>query len=60
MQCCVYYIYHAIHLGVILTEKPNVHWDDVAGLIVAKHTLQEIIILPVKFPHLFKGKTIPF
>jgi len=40
----------------MLGEKPNVSWDDVAGLHSAKQALQEAVIMPVKFPHLFKGK----
>lgn len=36
-------------------EKPNVQWDDVAGLEGAKEALKEAVILPVKFPHLFTG-----
>ena len=34
----------------IVREKPNVKWSDVAGLENAKKTLQEAIILPIKFP----------
>ena len=36
--------------GAILTEKPNVRWDDVAGLEAAKEALKEAVILPVQFP----------
>ncbi|OWB73045.1 hypothetical protein B5S31_g2777 [[Candida] boidinii] len=43
----------------ILSEKPNVKWEDIAGLEQAKDTLKEAVILPVKFPHLFKGKRKP-
>ena len=39
-----------------MSEKPNVHWDDIAGLHVAKEALKESVILPVKFPHLFTGQ----
>jgi vacuolar protein-sorting-associated protein 4 len=42
--------------GAILSEKPNVHWDDVAGLETAKEALKEAVILPIKFPHLFTGR----
>jgi vacuolar protein-sorting-associated protein 4 len=34
----------------IIREKPNVKWDDVAGLEQAKKVLQEAVILPMKFP----------
>ncbi|KAI8879675.1 AAA-domain-containing protein [Backusella circina FSU 941] len=46
--------------GAILTEKPNVRWDDVAGLEGAKEALKEAVILPIKFPHLFTGKRTPW
>lgn len=42
--------------SAIVTETPDVHWDDVAGLNYAKQSLQECAILPVKFPKLFAGK----
>jgi vacuolar protein-sorting-associated protein 4 len=43
----------------IVSEKPNVHWDDVAGLDAAKKELQEAVVLPIKFPQLFEGKRKP-
>ncbi|KAI8923909.1 P-loop containing nucleoside triphosphate hydrolase protein [Entophlyctis helioformis] len=46
--------------GAILQEKPNVHWDDIAGLEGAKEALKEAVILPIKFPHLFTGKRTPW
>ena len=46
--------------GAIVAEKPNVHWDDIAGLNVAKDALKETVIMPVKFPHLFTGKRKPW
>ncbi|KAJ1939060.1 Vacuolar protein sorting-associated protein 4 [Linderina macrospora] len=46
--------------GAILSEKPNVHWDDVAGLDGAKESLKEAVILPIKFPQLFTGKRTPW
>jgi len=46
--------------GAIITEKPNVKWEDVAGLEQAKALLQEAVILPVKFPQLFTGKRKPW
>jgi len=44
----------------ILSETPNVKWDDVAGLEGAKASLKEAVILPIKFPHLFTGKRTPW
>lgn len=46
--------------GAIITEKPNVRWEDVAGLEGAKEALKESVILPIKFPHLFTGKRKPW
>ena len=46
--------------GAILSEKPNVRWEDVAGLEAAKESLKEAVILPIKFPHLFTGKRQPW
>ncbi|KAJ5795663.1 uncharacterized protein N7518_004203 [Penicillium psychrosexuale] len=46
--------------GAILSEKPNVKWEDVAGLENAKDALKEAVILPIKFPHLFTGKRQPW
>ncbi|KAJ1724694.1 Vacuolar protein sorting-associated protein 4 [Coemansia erecta] len=46
--------------GAILSEKPNVHWEDVAGLDGAKESLKEAVILPIKFPQLFTGKRTPW
>jgi len=46
--------------GAVVTEKPNVKWDDVAGLAAAKESLKETVILPTRFPQLFTGKRRPF
>lgn len=46
--------------GAIVMEKPNVKWNDVAGLEAAKEALKEAVILPIKFPHLFTGKRTPW
>jgi len=46
--------------GAVVTEKPNVKWDDVAGLTAAKESLKETVILPTRFPQLFTGKRRPF
>ena len=44
----------------IVMERPNVQWQDVAGLEVAKELLQEAVILPVRFPQLFTGNLKPW
>ncbi|KAJ3109572.1 Vacuolar protein sorting-associated protein 4 [Physocladia obscura] len=46
--------------SAILSETPNVHWDDIAGLEGAKEALKEAVILPIKYPHLFTGKRVPW
>ena len=46
--------------SAIVKEKPNVKWDDVAGLHQAKESLKEAVILPIKFPQLFTGKRKPW
>jgi vacuolar protein-sorting-associated protein 4 len=46
--------------SAILSETPNVKWEDVAGLEQAKDALKEAVILPIKFPHLFVGKRTPW
>ncbi|KAL1931069.1 hypothetical protein VTP01DRAFT_10206 [Rhizomucor pusillus] len=46
--------------GVILTEKPDVRWDDVAGLEGAKEAIKEAVILPIRLPHLFTGNRKPW
>lgn len=37
----------------IVSEKPNVKWEDIAGLIKAKESLKEAVILPIRFPDFF-------
>lgn len=46
--------------SAILGEKPNVKWSDVAGLENAKNSLNEAVILPIKFPSLFTGDRKPW
>eukprot|EP00823_Brevimastigomonas_motovehiculus_P008523 TRINITY_DN782_c0_g1_i1.p1 TRINITY_DN782_c0_g1~~TRINITY_DN782_c0_g1_i1.p1 ORF type:complete len:456 (+),score=108.86 TRINITY_DN782_c0_g1_i1:191-1558(+) len=46
--------------GAIVMEKPNVKWEDVAGLEQAKNLLKEAVVLPVRFPQLFTGKRKPW
>lgn len=44
----------------VVTEKPNVKWEDICGLLKAKEALKEAVILPIKFPQMFKGKRKPW
>jgi vacuolar protein-sorting-associated protein 4 len=44
----------------VVTDKPNVKWSDVAGLDKAKQALQEAVIIPMKFRHIFTGKRKPW
>ena len=44
----------------IVTELPNVSWDDVSGLESAKEGLKEAVVLPVKFPQLFDDVRKPW
>ena len=46
--------------SAVVSEKPNVQWDDVAGLELAKEALKEAVILPVRFPQFFTGKRKPW
>ena len=46
--------------NVILSDKPDVKWSDVAGLDAAKRALKEAVILPANFPQLFTGKRRPW
>ena len=39
--------------SAIVSESPNVSWDDVSGLEGAKEGLKEAVVLPFKFPQLF-------
>jgi vacuolar protein-sorting-associated protein 4 len=44
-------------LETILTEKPNVKWEEVADLKEAKQSLREAVIIPALRPDLFQSKT---
>jgi len=43
----------------MLDKSPGVKWDDIAGLVFAKQTLQEAVILPNLRPDLFTGLRAP-
>ncbi len=43
-------------MSAIVSKKPNVKWDDVAGLMPAKHELQRAIVFPARFPNLYDEK----
>ena len=43
-------------MSAIVSEKPDVKWDDVAGLEQAKDELQEAIVFPQRFPQMYQGK----
>ena len=45
--------------NTIITQQ-ELSFDDIAGLSDAKQALHEAIIMPLKFPHLFTGRTIQF
>eukprot|EP01062_Namystynia_karyoxenos_P047869 TRINITY_DN3626_c0_g2_i2.p1 TRINITY_DN3626_c0_g2~~TRINITY_DN3626_c0_g2_i2.p1 ORF type:complete len:595 (+),score=162.38 TRINITY_DN3626_c0_g2_i2:84-1787(+) len=46
--------------GTVLVEKPNVRFDQVAGLEAAKEALHEAVILPTKYPYIFTGARQPW
>ncbi|KAI3396091.1 hypothetical protein diail_508 [Diaporthe ilicicola] len=46
--------------GAILQDRPNVKWEDVAGLDGAKEALKEAVVLPIKFPQMFQGNRKPW
>lgn len=46
--------------GCVVSSSLNVTWDMIAGLESAKEALQESVILPMKFPQLFRGKRRPW
>ncbi len=46
--------------GTIVTESPNVKWNDIAGLESVKQALREAIVLPIAKPELFTGARKPW
>ncbi|SPN99214.1 probable vacuolar sorting protein VPS4 [Cephalotrichum gorgonifer] len=46
--------------SIVVMEKPNVAWGDVAGLEDAKEALQEAVVLPIQYPSIFTGNRQPW
>lgn len=46
--------------GTIVTELPNIRWDNIAGLAECKQSLREAIVLPIMRPELFIGVRKPW
>lgn len=44
----------------IVSQNPNVHWDDIADLEDAKKLLREAVVLPMWMPDFFKGIRRPW
>jgi vacuolar protein-sorting-associated protein 4 len=44
------YVPQGALMSAIVSETPNVKWEDVAGLEGAKDLLKEAVILPVSYP----------
>lgn len=44
----------------IYTESPNVTWNSIAGLDSAKRLVKEAVIMPHRYPQLFKGILRPW
>lgn len=46
-------------LKEIVDQNSNVSWDDIAGLEAVKRRMQEMVVLPMRRPDLFKGLRAP-
>ena len=46
--------------GTIITDSPNVSWNEIAGLENCKQALREAIVLPMVKPDLFTGARKPW
>ncbi len=46
--------------GTIISEKPNITWNDVAGMEEPKQALREAVVLPLLHPELFQGARKPW
>ncbi len=47
-------------MGTVLIEKPDISWEDIAGLPDPKQALREAVVLPLKRPELFTGARKPW
>ena len=47
-------------MQAIVSEKPDIKWEDVAGLENAKKAIREAVILPIQFPNFFQGIVKPW
>ena len=43
-------------MRTIVVQKSGVKFDDIAGLETLKRTLDDAVLMPRRFPHLFTGK----
>jgi ATP-dependent 26S proteasome regulatory subunit len=55
----VSYVERVIEETRIDPNQIDVHWEDVIGQVSAKRALIESIVLPVKYPKIFKGPRAP-
>lgn len=46
--------------STIITEKPDVSWNDIGGLKDAKDRIKEAIVLPIQRPEVFEGVLEPW
>uniref|UniRef100_G3UMV1 Katanin p60 ATPase-containing subunit A1 n=1 Tax=Loxodonta africana TaxID=9785 RepID=G3UMV1_LOXAF len=44
----------------IISQNPNIRWDDIADLLEAKKLLKEAVVLPMWMPEFFKGIRRPW
>jgi katanin p60 ATPase-containing subunit A1 len=44
----------------IYSQNPNCRWSDIVGLQGAKNLVQEAIVMPMRFPHIFTGLLAPW
>lgn len=47
-------------LDAVVSEKPNVKWEDIGGLEGAKTALKDAVIMPIQFPNFFNDVVKPW